>query len=285
METVCAGKEWDVALAMAPDGTVAAAMPYLVGHRWGMRYVLQPQLTQYSGPWYRSESVMGDASVQFSSYFSHHGFLFFSQNFAPALNGDRHWGEYTYTERITYRIEDISDPQRVFEGFDKQRRQRPIRRAEKMLTVVEDVSPEEFARFHAAYWASRGQHDLLSQEFIINVVRTALERRQGMLLGVADAEGKLHAARFVAFDSNSAYSLLSALNPEGHHNGASALLFWRMIERLSNHTQSFDFEGSMDPRIAFSYRLYGARPVGYQHVVYYRNRLVERLLRALKLNI
>ena len=106
-----------------------------------------------------------------------------------------------------------------------------------------------------------------------------------LLLGVADAEGKLHAGRFVAYDNRCAYALLSALNPEGHHNGASALLFWRMIERLSSQTQAFDFEGSMDPSIAFSYSLYGARPVGYQHVVYYHNRLVERLFRILKLNI
>ena len=40
METVCKGKEWDVALVKEPDGTIAAAMPYLWGKRYGMHYLL-----------------------------------------------------------------------------------------------------------------------------------------------------------------------------------------------------------------------------------------------------
>ena len=56
MDTVCSGKQWDVALARDTQGHITAAMPYLIGSKMGLRYVLQPQLTQYNGPWYRPDA-------------------------------------------------------------------------------------------------------------------------------------------------------------------------------------------------------------------------------------
>ena len=280
MDAVCCGKQWDVALAYGSDGSVSAAMPYLIGSKMGMPYVLQPQLTQYNGPWYRPGCDIPMAARQLADHFRRLHLLFFQQNFGPSVLTLQGWENYTTSSRITYRIEDISDPQRVFDGFDKQRRQRPIRRAAKVLSPVEDLFPEAFARFHAQYWASRGQRDQLSLDFIQRIVQVSLSRQQGILLGLRDDNGLLHAARFVAFDSRCAYSLLSALNPQGHANGASPLLFWHIIQRLSPLTQAFDFEGSMDPGIAFSYKLYGAVPVSYHRVTRYRNPLVRCLLKS-----
>ena len=138
-----------------------------------------------------------------------------------------------------------------------------------------------FARFHADYWASRGQRDLLSQDFIIRVIETALGHGQGILLGLNDGDGKLHAARFVAYDDRCAYSLLSALNPSGHLNGASPLLFWHIIQRLSSRTRAFDFEGSMDPGIAHFYRSFGSTVTTYLEVSRFRPPLLRHLVNVL----
>ena len=278
MEAVCHGKQWDVALAHAPDGSIAAAMPYLLGSRCGMHYVLQPQLTQYNGPWLRPGCDQTAALQSLHDQLRRHHLLFFAQNFSPQSSNLPQWDGYDYSQRITYRIEDITDPVTVFQGFDKQRRQRPIRRAEKTLTPFYDLTPEDFALFHADYWASRGEKDLLSYEFIVRIVNAALSRQQGLLLGLKDPDGRLHAARFVVFDNRCAYSLLSALNPSGHHNGASPLLFWHIIQQLASRTKAFDFEGSMDPSIAFSYSLYGATPTTYPHVTRFCNPIVKKLL-------
>lgn len=285
MEAVCGGKHWDVALARQTDGSIAAAMPYLLGRRMGLRFVVQPQLTQHCGPWFSPRADRNEAARQLASHFARLGLAFSSQNFAPGTEALPGWEDYSCEGRVTYRIESMQDIQSVFDGFDKQRRQRPIRRAAKVLSVTDDISPEQFADFHAAYWRSRGQEDVLSAEFIARIVGAALQRGQGLLLGAVDATGCLHAARFVAFDSNSAYALLSALNPEGHHNGASPFLFWEIMQRLSGKTEAFDFEGSMDPGIAFSYSLYGAKPVAYRHVTRFRNAAVRRLLSALRVNV
>ena len=278
MEAVCFGKHWDVALAYNTDGQITAAMPYHYGSRLGLRYILQPQLTQYNGPWFRHGVDTAATAQQLASHLHRLRPLFFQQNFAPGTPIDSAWDDCTVIQRPTYRIEDISDPQQVFDNFDKQRRQRPIRRAEKTLHPV-SLSSENFASFHADYWASREQSDFLSHDFIVRIIQTALDRNQGILLGVADKEGKFHAARFVAYDDQCAYSLLSALNPDGHENGASALLFWLIIQQLSGHTRAFDFEGSTDPGIAYSYSLYGAHPVTYCRLTRYASPLLRPLLK------
>ena len=265
METVCRGKCWDVLMVNDKQGRVVAALPYLIGSKMGLRYILQPQLTQYSGPWYPTCSLEEEmeAGRQLVAGLKGLGLVYYQQNYSPLVTNwlPYYWAGYRQTTRYTYRIDDISDPQRVFEGFDPSRRQRQIRRTEGVLHPVA-VTPERFVEFHAAYWVGRGEKDLLSKSFMLSVIRASLERGQGLLMGLEDVDGRLQGARFVVYDDKCAYSLLSAMG-EGHPNGTSARLFFEIIKRLSGTTQAFDFEGSMDRGVEQSYRLYGARQVPY----------------------
>ena len=278
MEAVCQGKRWDVALAHDDHGNVIAALPYLIGSKMGLRYVLQPQLTQYNGPWYGNKDLQDCAAIQLRAHLQSLRLALFQQNFSPSISNLKEWDGYVLSPRVTYRLEDISDPQKVFSCFDKRRRQRHILQAEKVLFPDYDLSPALFAHFHTAYWKSRGQKDLLQPDFIVRVISAALRRSQGILLGLRDSGGNLQAARFVAYDDHCAYALLSALAPQ-HHNGASALLFWLILQQLSGRCRSFDFEGSMDPSIAYSYSLYGAQPATYYQLVRCPNPLLRKLLK------
>lgn len=280
MDAVCHDKRWDVLLVESHDGTILAALPYLLGRKGPLRYILQPQLTQYNGPWFSPKADIPQASALLVKQLHQLRLALFLQHFAPGISPLPEWKGYTLSKRITYRIEDISNPAQVFAHFDKSRRQRQIRRAEKLLHPVE-LSPEHFARFHRQYWEGRGEQDLLTEHFMVHLIQAALDRGQGLLLGVADDQGTLMAARFVVYDSSSAYSLLSALHPR-HPNGASALLFWLIIQQLSGKTQAFDFEGSMHPTIAYSYQLYGAQPATYYQVMRCPSRLLRTLINRKK---
>lgn len=276
METVCQGKRWDVMLSRNSEGSIVGALPYLIGSKMGLRFVLQPQLTQYNGPWYRPGCDKGAVQIDLLRQLKKLRLALFLQNCAPGvepLEG------FISEPRPTYRIEDISDPEQVFLNFHKKHRQKPIIKAQQQLEAAE-LTPQEFARFHKAYWKSRGEEDLLSDDFMERIITASLQRGQGMLLGVKDTEGVLRAARFVAYDQNCAYALLSALNPEGHPNGASPLLFWLIIQHLSGKVKSFDFEGSMDPGIAYSYSLYGAQPATYYRMYRCPNPLLNLVLRS-----
>ena len=295
METVCVGKQWDVALVEKEgDGQwsperVQGALPYLIGKRIGMRYVLQPQLTQYNGPYYRYEEGLSDCrrlefekkvGAELTEQLERLRLAYYEQNFAPSVTNwmPFHWAGYRQTTRYTYRIEQLDDLDTVLSQMDYDKRQRKIRKAQEHLHADEGMTPEEFARFHATYWKSRGEKDLLSEEFIVRVIKAACARNQGLLLALKDGDGVIRAARFVVYDDHCAYSLLSALHPEGHDNGASALLFWELFQRLQHKTRAFDFEGSMDAGIEYSYRLYGARQVPYFNISKCNNDLFRLLL-------
>lgn len=288
MEAVCAGKHWDVAL------TQGGALPYLIGKRLGMRFVVQPQLTQYNGPWYDYPEGLDEnhrlafekeVAGRLVDQLSHLRLAYFQQNFAPSVTNwlPFHWRGFSQTTRYTYRIDDISDQERVFAAFDRDKRQKKIRKSETGLRADLALSPDAFADFHQRYWRAKGQKDLLSHDFIVRVCSTAMERGQGMILAARSVDdGILRGARFAVWDDNSAYSLLSALNPDGHDNGVSAWMFWQLMLRLKDKTRAFDFEGSMDEGVEYSYRLYGAVQTPYSQVSRCFNPLFGLLMRLKK---
>ena len=273
MEAVCHGKQWDVIL-VERDGKVVAAMPYLIGKRWGMKYILQPQLTQYNGLWYRKQDFKTENKrLDFEKWAINKvveqldklGLAYYQQNFSPGFTNwlPLYWHGFKQTTRYTYRINSLKDSDKVFANFDRKHRQKPILQLADSLKVVWDITPEDFYDFHDAYWKSRGKKDLLSKDFTVRVCNAAIVRDQGFIIGLRDDEGNLMAARFVVYDSRCAYSLMSALNPQGHPNGTSPMLFWEAMKHLADKTKAFDFEGSMFQGIEQSYRLYGARQTQY----------------------
>lgn len=290
MDVVCEGKEWDVALAM--DGSrVLAAMPYLIRHRFGMRYVLQPQLTQFSGPCFFAPTDMSPSRcVDFEhraadlliDHFESLRLDWFCQRFAPSVTDwlPFYWRGYSQTTRYTYRIDDISDPQRVFDNFDRSKeRQRRIRRIADEYTV-DTVDTDTFVQFHTDYWKSRGEKDLLPPELMRRVIDTSLARGQGLVLGLRDATGRLVVAWFAVYDGRCAHALLSAKAPGVKSADVSALLVWRLIEALSSRTAAFDFEGSMEPSLEYFYRSFGARQLPLFEVSRCTNPLFRLLLKA-----
>ena len=104
-----------------------------------------------------------------------------------------------------------------------------------------------------------------------------------MIIGLADNKtGEKVAMRFVVYDRTTAYSLLSAIQPDTKVNGLSELLFWKVIQYLSDKVQVFDFEGSMVESIEHSYRLYGAKQVPYFQITKSNSRIFSVLLRLKK---
>lgn len=307
MEAVCAGKQWDVALAKDGD-TILGAIPYHLVCRLGFTFVLQPQLTQFLGPVYfdglsapcKENNTRPQNAVDTLSD-SHR--LDFEKQVATELISQLeaikpsailihtspqitnwlpfYWQGYRQTTRYTYRIPDISNLDAVFAAFDKEKRQRKIIKTEKQTTVRFDMSPSDFAAFHNSYWLSKGSKDLLSEEFIVRVCTAALSRGQGVIGSLHDENGKLLSARFVAFDNHSAYALMSASDSQLHRSGHSETLMWALIKHLSGKTQAFDFEGSMDEGIEYFYRSFGAVQTPYFVLSKYRSSLVELVLKKM----
>ena len=307
MEAVCAGKQWDVALATEGD-KVTGAMPYHYVRRLGLTVVLQPQLTQFSGPVYFKDALVRRKKENRQLYnnidtMSESHSLDFEKRVASELIAQMetikpsavlihtspritnwlpfYWKGYAQTTRYTYRIPDICDAGAVFAAFDKEKRQRKIIKTERQTTVRFDMSPSDFAAFHRRYWESKGEKDLLSEDFIERVCTAAMQRSQGVIASLHGNDGTLLSARFVAYDKNVAYSLLSANDMKCHRGGHSETLMWALIKHLSGKCRAFDFEGSMDEGIEYFYRSFGAIQTPFFEIRKYRNTLVELLFKSI----
>ena len=283
MDTVCHGKQWDV-LLVERDGHVEGALPYLLSRKFGIRYVLQPQLTQFNGPWYNHpdkgdpiafEHRVGDELARQLEGLHLNLFL---QHFAPSVKNwlPFHWHGYHQTTRYTYRFDPLPTPDTLPRLADRGRT-RGIDQVRNTYTLDRQVPPAEFAAMHLDYWQRRAGKDLLSEDFILRVVQTALDRQQGLLYGLRDSNQRLMAARFVVFDSACAYALLSAMRPDTLRN-AMTFLVWELICSLYGRTRMFDFEGSMDPGIEHFYRSFGTTQTPFFEVSRTRPALLALLL-------
>ena len=262
METVCHGKRWDVLFAGNDgNGRPTGALPYLVGRKLGLTYILQPELTMYNGPWLADTlspdgrmKALTDLANQLDSL---HPALYM-QKFHPSVTNwlPFYWKGFRQTTRYTYRLDPLPAPT-VLRTMAAKERRKGTEAVEEAYTVDRQVGIEEFADFHTAYWERRSGYDLLGHDFIRRVCRTALDRGQALLYGLRDSQGTLMAARFVVFDSQCAYSLLSAIHPQALRNSMTFLV-WSLVADLHGHTSAFDFEGSMDPGIGHFYRSFGS---------------------------
>ena len=295
MDTVCEGKCWDVALAYGKRGDVTGAMPYLIGSKFGFRYIVQPQLTQYNGPWYRYPVGIGNRKrIQFQysvdeqliAHLNGLKLAFYSQCFAPMASSwlPYHWAGFRQTTRYSYRYDDISEPENLLKVMSPKDRREKILSLMPQVDVVTDISPDRFASMFVEYWVLQGKDCMLPQSFLTTVCNNALARGNGMITGLVYKDSKqLIGASFAVYDDKCAYSLMSAFDRRYDKPGVSESLFWSLILKLSGKTKAFDFEGSMNKNIEYFYRSFGARPVPYNHVWRCFNPLlkpvVERIIR------
>ena len=267
-------KQWDVLLACGKSGEVEAVMPFLYGQKYSLRYILNPQLTQYTGVWItnvegenikdrlsREKTLQTEIIRQLQEKNPNFVELSFSPRYTYWL--PFYWAGYSCEPHYTYRIESLSDTASVFDNFDYSK-QKQIRKAESAGIVVDTtMTAEEFYALQCLQWETVGQRDILSKELVMSVISTAISRNQGMLFSAKDVLGTTHAALFVIWDAQSAYSLMSAIHPQYRSSGASTLMVWEAMKRLSTVTRSWDFEGSMSESVENSFRLFGAVPATY----------------------
>ena len=83
------------------------------------------------------------------------------------------------------------------------------------------------------------------------------------------------AALFLAWDDKYAYYLLPAYNPATKNNGGVAWLTTQALKIAKEKGLSFDFEGSMIPSIASSYRQFGGQAVTYYSIEKFYNPLYK----------
>lgn len=286
MDALVGSAGWDVAI-VEKGGEVLACLPYVISQRYGFRLLGQPRLTQHLGIWLHEgdgkyanrltqQKDLMEALLEKLPRYDH-----FSQSWSYQYSNwlPFYWHGFKQTTRYTYILPDLSDESAIWEGFQAKIRT-DIRKASERFAVKvrTDLGIEDFYSLNQQVFARQGlrmPYDLA----LLQRLDSACEARGCRRIFIAqDAEGKLHAAAYVVWDTNSAYYLMGGSDPALRKSGATSLCMWEAIRHAATVTKRFDFEGSMLEPVERFFRGFGAVQVPYFSV----SRTPSRILKTVQ---
>ena len=264
-----APRRWGVA-EVRRDDKVVARLPYARRRRLGLTTIGQPPFTQTLGPWLAPRECKYARQLETEKKLIGEligmlpPFDFFRQSFSPALTNwlPFYWAGFEATVRYTYRIEDLSDLDRVRSEFQEHVR-RGIRKAESVVEIDDDYPLEDLLRLNERTYARQGVKSPDSPELVRRLDAACAERGARRILGAVDAGGRVHAALYVVWDDRTLYALINARDPELQTVGSNTLLYWEAIQLASKVSRVFDFEGSMLEPVEHYFRGFGGRQTPY----------------------
>ena len=256
LESVCAGKDWDVVIVRSADcggdgEDIVAAMPYETDKWLWNRYIKPSEMTPYAGVWF-SESIRTDESKRAAvfeyirQWLSNSKIRAYHQRLYPrtSLPASLQETGFRIAKRGTYIIEDTSNLDDVLDGFSRNKRKK-LERLTQTYSVT-DVDPEDFYRFHAASCRQKNRRIWYSRELLLVIVEKAQQHGQCRLLGVRNAEGELLAEGLLVWDKWSVYMLVNAFDHDVPAGGAREKLVFEVISEARKLGLRLDFTGAGD---------------------------------------
>jgi hypothetical protein len=263
---------WDAAVVRRGD-EVVARLPYVRRRRFGLTTIAQPPLTQTLGPWLiasqgkRANRLEQEKKLLEQLIEQLPPFDFFRQALTPSLTNwlPFYWAGFQATVRITYRIDDLSDLDRVQSEFQEQVR-RGIRKGRGAVEIDHDCPLEEVLRLDAQTYARKGLSSRYPEEVVRRLDAACQAGGARRILGAVDASGRVQAVLFVVWDDQTFYPLINGRDAEAQAFGANTLLYWEAIRLASEVSRVFDFEGSMLKPVEHFFRGFGGRQTPYLQV-------------------
>ena len=288
LDALAGDKGWDVAL-VEKGGQVVASMPYVMRKRFGRIILGHPPLTQTLGPWIREvdgkqasrlarqKDLMQELIAALPRYDHFSENWHFSQtNWLPF-----YWAGFTQTTRYTYRLPDLSDQQKLWNGLRENIRG-DIRKADGRfgLQVRTDLGIDAFLGLNIQTFERQGRDLPYSKSLVKRLDDACVEKNARRIFIMEDAQGRAHAGIYLVWDQNSAYNLMVGGDPELRKSGATSLCIWEAIKFASTVTQSYDFEGSMIEPIERFFRAFGAEQTPYFAVSHTPSKLIRAAMFA-----
>ncbi|GHT19259.1 hypothetical protein AGMMS4957_03110 [Bacteroidia bacterium] len=263
LDCVCGSRLWDVLLCENDAGQILAAMPVYMPCKG---VITMPPFTQSIGIWF-NHSLENANKQSVTDYFIHQlppikSFLVgFDTSFTDWQPFSR--AGYEQTTRCNYVLPDISNSEWLYRQLHENVR-RNIQKAHRKfnITVRKSVPVDAFLRLNRMVY-ERQNRNAVCPKVLKKVIEQALARKQGAIWGGYDADGKLHSAVFLVWQSNRAYYIAAGSDPALRHSGAPAAVLRQAIQDVSEHAGTFDFCGSMLPGVAHFFQQFGASKTSY----------------------
>lgn len=254
-------------MTIARGGKTAARLPYVLRGPSGMRIITQPIFTPFLGPWLaptpgarESKTLNSEMELLTELESELPAAAAFRQVFSPRVMGvlPMVWAGYRTNVRYTYRFEDLSSEESLWNGLSQNIR-RNVRKARKAgIRVRDDLDVKSF---HSVLAKTFDKHGFPPPNLglIKRIDDACAARGSRLMLSAHDQLGRAIATVYIVRDGHTSYYLFGASEPQHRNSGAQTMLLWEAISRSREVSSVFDFEGSMLPHVEKYFRLFGAR--------------------------
>lgn len=259
LNVVAKGKWID--LKVEENGQIIARWPIC----YNGRKIFMPIQTQTLGPWIKSDlkhsklkSVINELVNQFPKAKSTEIMLDPSLEYFLPFR----WLGYEIRPRITYRINNLDDLEKVKSNFDKTVKKN-IKSASNKTQIVEETDTTNLYNLICETFQVQNRSCPFSKEFVDNLCNAAFEHNAGKILTAIDEDNNVHASAFFIFDEKNCYYLLAGSSAKYRSSGAQTLVIWHGIQFAQAVSKCFDFEGSMIEGIENFVRRFGGERTLY----------------------
>jgi hypothetical protein len=245
-----------------------------VHYKYKFKFCINPPATPHCGLVYKNPSLNNSSKNSFTkdiiNLFS--GFLKAqrSSELSIALPPEvidtqpLQWADFQVKTRYTYLIDLIKNADEIWDNFSSQRR-KSIRKAESDQLEVKGVSSFVEIKSLVEKTFNR-QAKKLNQE-VVNKILFSYANPENAFGYVTYILGKPAATVFCIHDDKAAYYLLGGYDESNKHHGAGSAAMWAAIKHAkSMGLKTFNFNGSMLPKIEDYFREYGGELTPYYEV-------------------
>ena len=283
LDFVCGRNNWEV-LIYVDNKRVKGVFTYEIN---GSR-IFSPVLATYMGPFliYKNVSPKEITTVQmkFQAYILEKiQFDYFEQRWHPHFYNHIAFFQQGFKKqtRYTYVLKELDNLQAIWSNFKTSLRS-DIQRASKQLFVTNELDSHEFFALLDVTFQNNKVKNPYSLSLIEKLLTFISLHQCGKLYVAKNNSGTVTNVILVLWDSESAYYLLSASEPNYKKSNGNSLLLWNAIQDVSNYTNRFDFEGSMLLGIENYVRAFGGELVPFHHIYKSNNSLLRRILNRFK---
>lgn len=251
-------------------GKLMAVMPLRVSKKYGLRYVFNPPLCQYTGICFGNFQLKNEATWALKKKLVAAivdavpaSVRLFSVNFSPSFDYPLpfYWKGYQLNTRFSYWLRNSEDKQAMFRSMDERTRTYINKARKSGLSVLFTQDVADIARLSKERAAFAFDYRLLYALWAV-----LLEKKMGHAIEVRDPVGRLHAGLVFLVDGEKLIHLFSAIDPAFRNLGGMSLAIWHTIEQAGPEISFHDFEGSMLEPVEKFFRGFNTSPVTYLQI-------------------
>lgn len=258
-------------LTVERGGKLLAAWPIVSRQQHGRTDVVMPQMTQKLGILFSpSEAKYAEQlstqhqlvselidQLPVSGSFEHRFHEEFT-NWLPFF-----WRGFEQTTRYTYALTNIKDQDRLWKEMRTSGRTTVRRASRNGLVVRDNLDFDAFLDLYDQTFSRQGKETPVSRRVLKRIDEACSAHAGRRVFAARDSNNRLHAAVYIMWHNGTAYYLMAGSDPDLRGSGGATLALWEAVKQVSTVADTFDFEGSMMPRVESAIRDLGGRQRPY----------------------